>query len=102
MLIAQYKYYKPVLDIDMDSIMYQIQEPITFNASGYTDTGIQLLKNDSNWTLFLECIPNINNKTQAVIHCVDESGAWPGISFSFEPNGCLNIWDGTKGTVIGE
>ena len=102
-LIAKYKYYKPTLDIDMDSIMYQIPEPITFDGSGYIDTGIQLLKDDSDWTLFLECIPNIDNKTQTVIHCVDENNAsYPGISFSFEPNGCLNIWDGTNGTVIGD
>ena len=102
MLIAQYKYYKPTHTIDTDSILYQIPEPITFDGSGYIDTGIQLLKDDSDWTLFLECIPNIDNKTQAVIHCVDEFGTWSGISFSLEPNGNISLWDGTNGTLIGD
>lgn len=87
---------------EIASPIYQIPEPITFNNSGFMDTEIQLLKDNNNWSLFLDCIPNLNNKTQAVIHCVDEYGSCPGISFSFEPNGCINIWDGTKGTVIGQ
>ena len=102
MLIAQYKFDKSAYAINIDSPMYQISEPTTFNGSGFIDTGIQLFKNDSNWTMFLDCIPNRNDITQAVIHCVDEFGTWPGISFSFEPNGLINIWDGTKGTVIGQ
>ena len=103
MLIAQYKYYKPTHTIDTDSILYQIPEPITFDGSGYIDTGIQLLKDDSDWTLFLECIPNIDNKTQAVIHCVDESNvSCPGVSLSLEPNGNIDLWDGTKETLIGD
>ena len=88
--------------LDMDSPIYQIPAPITFSNSGHIDTGIQLLKNDSNWTMFLDCIPNIDNKTQTVIHCIDEMGTYPGVSFSFEPNGKIALWNGTSGTVIGD
>jgi hypothetical protein len=98
--IAEYNYYIPTHNIDTDSILYQIPEPITFDGSGYIDTGIQLLKNDSNWTIFLDCIPNVDNTSQAVIHCLDEYGAYPGISFSFQ-NGYILLYDGTNSTIIG-
>jgi hypothetical protein len=99
-LIARYKFDKSIYATNIDSIIYQIPEPITFNNSGFMDTGIQLLKNDSDWTIFLDCIPKLDNTPQAIIHCVDEYGTYPGISFSFE-NGYINFYDGTNGTRIG-
>lgn len=95
------KQYTATVTIQVvNTLIYSLPMPKTFVAANkdYIDTGVQLLNEDRDFTIFLEFSGSANNKntrdTHCVMHCMQEISPWPGISYSvWTDNYGANLYD---------
>lgn len=72
----------------INSVLYELSEPKTFvNVnSDYLDTGVQLLKENIDWTIFVEFMGSDQNvdtgDAHCLLHCMHEEYPYPGVSFA--------------------
>ena len=80
---------------DIPTINYELSEPLVCDGtSTYKDTNIQLLSADNigrDWTMLLEFtpaqIPTDNYDYKAIVHCMNETGSYPGINIDISGSG---------------
>lgn len=76
--------------------IYELSEPTTFNGtSDYIDTEIQLLSSSNvnmDWTMLVDFTSNSTDNEKAILHCMKEFGAYPGL--------CLDFNTGTLRAVV--
>jgi hypothetical protein len=64
--------------VELPSAIYTLSNRNFNGTSDYVDTGIQLLKTDSAFTIFLDFTAQNYSSDSAIIHCVNEVNPWPG------------------------
>lgn len=65
------------------SPLYQLPSQTSFNGSStYIDTGISILSTDQDFTIFLDFQYNSSTDRMSVMHCMNETSPWPGMTFN--------------------
>ena len=65
-----------------DDLIYELNDTqVLDGVSKYIDTGIALCENDTDYTVFIDFkLNNVTTKQCSIIHCMDETGPYPGIN----------------------
>lgn len=69
-------------DRNAEYLVYKLPQETVFNGtSTYVDTGIQLLKENGEFTIYIDVTNGTGNKSLSTIfHCMNESSPYPGLS----------------------
>lgn len=59
--------------------LYLLPEETVFNNSNYIDTGIQLMDEDIDYTIYVRGVVNTYSNLRVIFHCVREQSPYPGI-----------------------
>ena len=68
-----------------DGILYSLPSATAFNNSNYIDTGVQLMSEDIDWTIYVRGVVNAYQSQDIVFHCIHESSPYPGVALD-----CIN------------
>lgn len=71
--------------------LYLLPEETVFNNSNYIDTGIQLMDEDIDYTIYVRGVVNAYVDLGAIFHCVRESSPYPGILMDCTDRNVLRI-----------
>lgn len=71
--------------------LYLLPEETVFNNSNYIDTGIQLMDEDIDYTIYVRGVVNAYESFRAIFHCVRESSPYPGILMDCTDRNMLRI-----------
>lgn len=71
--------------------LYLLPEETVFNNSNYIDTGIQLMDEDIDYTIYVRGVVNTYEPFEAIFHCVREQSPYPGILLDCTDRGVLRI-----------
>ena len=67
----------------VEGVLYNLDEPTTFDGSNFIDTGVCARDTDKDLTIFISYNGEIvapRHEQYSVMHCMLENGAYPGIS----------------------
>lgn len=94
------------VEVTIDVLVYSLPSEKTFVSanSDYVDTGIQLLNEDKNFSLYLDYQGSANNTGNAnahmVLHCMNESNPWPGLALQLYPDYyVINYYSATQSLI---
>lgn len=73
------------------SYLYILPEQTVFNNSNYIDTGVQLMDEDIDYTIYVRGVVNAYEPLEAIFHCVRESSPYPGILMDCTSESALRI-----------
>ena len=69
-----------------DAIYTLGETQVLDGVSSYIDTGIALLKEDIDYTIFVDFSLSTWVRERALLHCMDEATPWPGIALQADTN----------------
>lgn len=91
----------------INSVLYELSEPKVFvnENHDYIDTGVQLLNEDMNWTVFVQFAGSDKNvdtgDSHCLLHCMHEEYPYPGVSFAIWTNRYgFNLYRIANGTPL--
>lgn len=91
----------------INSILYELAEPKVFvnENRDYIDTGVQLLNDNIDWTVFVEFSGSDKNvdtgDAHCLLHCMHEEYPYPGVSFAIWTNRYgFNLYRIANGTAL--
>lgn len=59
--------------------LYLLPEETVFNKSNYIDTGVRLMDEDIDYTIYVRGVVNAYDNLRTIFHCIRESSPYPGI-----------------------
>lgn len=71
--------------------LYLLPEETVFNKSNYIDTGVQLMDEDIDYTIYARGVVNAYENLRAIFHCVREQSPYPGILMDCTDRNVLRI-----------
>ena len=81
-----------------DGVLYNLESQTAFNNSNYIDTGVQLMNEDIDYTIYVRGVVNAYENMDTIFHCVQESNPYPGILFDCKASNTLRIGYGAGRT----
>jgi hypothetical protein len=80
--------------IDENDLVYSLGTPVTFDGTNYIDTGVAPLATDAPFTVFIDWTDTDENafagSKHVVMHCMTESGPYPGMILQYNTNGIVS------------
>lgn len=71
--------------------LYLLPEETVFNKSNYIDTGVRLMDEDIDYTIYVRGVVKTYQALDAIFHCVLESSPYPGILMDCVDGNALRI-----------
>lgn len=98
--VPQIRQYFGIVD---DSIAYTLPQETTFNGtSDYVDTGIQLFKNDRDFTITMDVTADdLASGQHCIVHCMKEVSPYPGITIQKDVGYNYALGKGSNTSMVG-
>lgn len=85
------KYDEKVITVTYSEALYSLPSATAFNNSNYIDTGVQLMSEDIDWTIYVRGVVNAYENQDSIFHCMRESSPWPGVSLACGDSSTLKL-----------